>query len=125
MTTTTTRIMALHASRPWLRAVALAAFTSAASSVFGQPALSVAVTDKPAEWTVTSGGQKLLVYAFGRERFKPCVRELYTLKGDNLLRDAPHDHLHHHALMYAIRVNGLNFWEEISGSGVEKPVASP
>jgi hypothetical protein len=114
-----------HTSRLWLRTLAFAAFTSAASTVFGQTALSVAVTDKPAEWTITSGGQKLLVYAFGRERFKPCVKELYTLKGDNLLRDAPHDHLHHHALMYAIRVNGLNFWEELSGNGVEKPVASP
>ena len=114
-----------HPSRLWLKAVALAAFTSAASPVFGQAALSVAATDKPAEWTITSGGQKLLVYAFGRARFKPCVKELYTPKGDNLLRDAPDDHLHHHALMYAIRVNGLNFWEELSGSGVQKPVESP
>lgn len=114
-----------HALCGWLKVIGLTAFTSAASSVFGQAALSVAATDKPAEWTITSGGQKLLVYAFGRERFKPCVKELYTLKGDNLLRDAPQDHLHHHALMYAIRVNGLNFWEELSGSGVQKPVASP
>jgi hypothetical protein len=30
------------------------------------------------------------------------------------LRDAPYDHLHHHALMFAIAVNGCIFWEENS-----------
>ncbi|MCL2710657.1 MAG: PmoA family protein, partial [Planctomycetaceae bacterium] len=38
--------------------------------------------------------------------------ELRTPSGKNILRDAPWDHLHHHALMYAIRVDGHNFWEE-------------
>jgi len=74
------------------------------------------------EWTLAHKGQKLLVYAFAPGKFKPCVKELCTLKGDNILRDAPFDHLHHHALMYAIKVNGLNFWEETPGCGVEKPV---
>lgn len=103
----------------------LTGFMVIAVPAWGQTGLSVAVTDQPAEWTIRQGGRKLLVYAFGRERYKPCVKELSTLQGDNLLRDAPPDHLHHHALMYAIRVNGLNFWEEVSGSGVQKPVASP
>jgi len=39
-----------------------------------------------------------------------------------VLRDAPPDHLHHHGLMYAIRINGTNFWEETDAPGVEKPV---
>ena len=26
--------------------------------------------------------------------------------------------------MYGIKVNGINFWEEISGSGVQKPITS-
>ncbi|MBI4324179.1 MAG: PmoA family protein [Chloroflexi bacterium] len=67
--------------------------------------------------------QKLLVYAFATNQFKPYVRELYALNGVNLLRDAPADHLHHHGLMYAIRVNDLNFWEEPPTAGVEKPMA--
>jgi hypothetical protein len=50
------------------------------------------------------------------------VKELRTTEGQNILRDAPFDHLHHHALMYAITVNGINFWEETSGNGVQKPV---
>ena len=74
------------------------------------------------EFTVYYQRQKVLVYSFAPQQFKPYVKELYTLKGDNILRDAPHDHLHHHALMYGIRVNGINFWEEIPGSGVQKPI---
>jgi hypothetical protein len=57
-------------------------------------------------------GHKLLVYTFATNQFKPYVRELYTLRGENVLRDAPPDHLHHHGLMYAVCVNGINFWEE-------------
>ena len=67
-------------------------------------------------------GRRLLLYAFGSSQFKPYVRELYTLRGDNILLDAPPDHLHHHGLMYGIRVNGENFWEERDQPGFQKPV---
>jgi methane monooxygenase PmoA-like len=87
--------------------------------------LRVEGDSRPAEWTICLGDQKLLVYAFDPLKFKPYVKELYTTKGDNVLRDAPHDHLHHHALMYGIKVNGLNFWEELPGMGVQQPVQSP
>ncbi len=72
------------------------------------------------EWIY--GGRPLLVYAFAPSQFKPYVKELRTLAGDQVLRDAPADHLHHHGLMYAIRVNGVNFWEERDGPGHEVPV---
>ena len=68
-------------------------------------------------------GQPLFVYAFAANQFKPYVRELYTLRGENVLRDAPPDHLHHHGLMYAIRLNGVNFWEERDSPGVEKSIS--
>jgi Family of unknown function (DUF6807) len=71
---------------------------------------------------LTYHGRKVLVYAFAANQFKPYVKELYTLKGDNILLDAPPDHLHHHGLMYAIHVNGNNFWEERDQPGYEKPV---
>jgi hypothetical protein len=71
---------------------------------------------------VTYQGRRILRYSFATNQFKPYVRELYTLKGDNILLDAPPDHLHHHGLMYAIRVNGVNFWEERDQPGFEKPV---
>jgi len=73
-------------------------------------------------WSVQHRGKTLFTYAFAPGKFKPYVQELATVDGFNLLRDAPHDHLHHHALMYAIRVNGINFWEEAPGAGVQKPV---
>ena len=72
------------------------------------------------EWSFK--GHKLLSYAFASNQFKPYVRELYTLAGDNVLHDSPPDHLHHHGLMYAIRINGINFWEEVGQAGHERHV---
>jgi hypothetical protein len=86
------------------------------------PTLSLEGTQEPTAWTILYKGQKVMVYSFAPQKFKPYVKELCTLKGDNILRDAPHDHLHHHGLMYAIKVNEINFWEEVSGNGVEKVV---
>lgn len=67
-------------------------------------------------------GRKLLAYTFGTNQFKPYVRELSSLAGDNVLRDAPFDHLHHHGLMYAIRVNDVNFWEERDRPGHQRHI---
>ena len=44
--------------------------------------------------------------------FKPYVIQLTTPDGVNVLRDAPLDHTHHHGLMFAIKVDGVNCWEE-------------
>jgi hypothetical protein len=75
------------------------------------------------EWAVTYKGRVVCLYAFAPAQKKPYVRSLATIDGVNILRDSPADHKHHHGLMYAIRVNGINFWEETPGTGVEKPVA--
>jgi len=75
--------------------------------------------------TVGYKGRKILVYAFATNQFKPYVRELYTLRGENVTRDAPPDHSHHHGLMYANNVNGINFWEERGSPGVERHVELP
>ena len=80
---------------------------------------------RPTEWSVNYGGKTLMVYAFDPQRFKPYVKALNTLEGYGVLRDSPSDHLHHHALMYGITVDGINFWEETAGCGVEKVVESP
>ena len=88
-----------------------------------QPAsFQVEANRETAAWTILYQGRKLMVYCFDPQKFKPYVKELYTLRGDNILRDAPADHLHHHGLMYAIKINGINFWEEVSGNGVEKVI---
>jgi hypothetical protein len=69
--------------------------------------------------SVYSRGQILFSYLYGDVPYKPYVRELYTPTGANILRDAPHDHLHHHGLMFAYSIDGINFWEELPACGKE------
>ena len=66
-------------------------------------------------------GQPVLEYRTGDTPFKPYVAQLYTPGGIAVLRDAPADHLHHHALMFALSVEGVSFWEERSASGRQLP----
>jgi hypothetical protein len=87
--------------------------------------LSVAESgSRPIQWTINYEGKTVMVYAFDPQKFKPYVKALNTLEGYGVLRDSPEDHLHHHALMYGITVNGINFWEETPGGGVQKVVDS-
>ena len=67
--------------------------------------------------TVSSAQGPLVQYRFADVPFKPYVRELHTPSGVQVLRDSPHDHKHHHALMYAIGVDGVSYWEETERSG--------
>jgi len=69
--------------------------------------------------SVLQGQRSVLCYCYEDVPFKPYVQQLYTPGGINVLRDAPHDHLHHHALMYAVAVDGVNFWEEQTDPGRE------
>ena len=91
-------------------------------------AAGLAVTEsgsRPTQWTLDYEGKTVMVYAFDPQKFKPYVQALSTPDGCGVLRDSPFDHLHHHALMYGIRVNGVNFWEETAGCGVQKVVECP
>lgn len=58
-------------------------------------------------------------YRYGGEIFKPYLAELHLPGGPNLLLDAPPDHPHHHALMLATNVNGVELWGEFKDSGRE------
>ena len=69
--------------------------------------------------TVKNGDRLLLEYRFKDVSHKPYVSQLTSPQGVNIVRDAPADHLHHHGLMFAWRVNGVNFWEEVEESGRE------
>jgi hypothetical protein len=91
----------------------------------GQPgtpgaALTASVQPERGQLAWHFKGRKLFDYVFATNQFKPYVRELYSLAGDSVLRDAPFDHLHHHGLMYAIRINGVNFWEEANQPGHQR-----
>ncbi|MDY0170449.1 MAG: PmoA family protein [Thermoguttaceae bacterium] len=75
------------------------------------------VRSDPQAVSVAAEGRPVLVYRFGDVPAKPYVQELCTPGGINLLRDAPEDHLHHHALMFGVSVDGISFWEERAGAG--------
>nr|MCU0979014.1 PmoA family protein [Pirellulaceae bacterium] len=71
--------------------------------------------------TVFYNEKKRLVYHKTASPCKPYVKELYTAGGVQVLRDSPHDHKHHHGLMFAVRVDGVDFWSETPGCGREEP----
>jgi hypothetical protein len=62
--------------------------------------------------SIHAGERLVLEYRYAKVPFKPYVKRLVTPGGRNVLRDAPHDHLHHHALMFAVAVDGVDFWAE-------------
>lgn len=53
------------------------------------------------------------IYRLG-DPFKPFIHPLTSPAGHVVSLASPHDHVHHKGLMYALRVPGLNFWEERS-----------
>lgn len=106
-------------SNLWILIIATAALVIPSSS---RGDLTIEAASQPTSWTLKQDGKPVLVYTFSPQSFKPYVKALYTTSGRNVLRDSPYDHLHHHALMYGIKVNGVNFWEEVSGSGVQRVI---
>ena len=62
--------------------------------------------------SVCEGQRVLARYRYDNVPFKPCVQQLLSPQGVNVLRDSPADHQHHHALMFAVAVDSVNFWEE-------------
>ena len=71
--------------------------------------------------TFHSGNSTLMRYRFGNVPFKPYVESLRSPVGVNVLRDAPSDHLHHHGLMFAMNVDGTEFWGEAGQPGRQRP----
>ncbi|MBM3852441.1 MAG: hypothetical protein FJ399_04715 [Verrucomicrobia bacterium] len=69
-----------------------------------------------------AAGGSALEYQAAANPFKPYVAQLFTPAGRAVLRDAPKDHLHHHALMFAVSVEGVSFWEERPAAGRQVPV---
>lgn len=63
------------------------------------------------------GDRSLMRYRYKDVPYKPYVDQLYSPSKVNILLDSPHDHKHHHALMYAITADGVNFWEEHNAPG--------
>lgn len=62
--------------------------------------------------TLKDGDRVSMVYRSTPGPFKVYVKEWHTPGGLQVLRDSPHDHVHHHALMYAIGAEETDFWGE-------------
>jgi len=109
-----------------LRNVAVTAWLFGGLFVLGLPDSGLAgegmrVMREKETVSIYKGERVLLRYRCAGVPFKPYVDQLFTPGGVNILLDAPHDHLHHHALMFAITVDGVNFWEEHKSPGQQAP----
>jgi len=70
--------------------------------------------------SVLDGQRYVLIYHFrGGAALKPYIQVLSSPAGVQILRDSPSDHQHHHALMFATAVDGVDFWGEV-GQGFGK-----
>ena len=78
------------------------------------------VVEEEADAVVFSGDRLLARYRHVPSPQKPFLIELYSPAGVQILRDAPADHLHHHALMFAVGVDGVDFWAEWEGTGSQE-----
>jgi hypothetical protein len=94
--------------------LALAAIPLAIALLFSQPtrAQSIGTQSENGCATVTVDGKTVLKYYSQPHPYKLYVSELYTPAGIQVLRDSPHDHVHHRALMYAIGIDDVDFWSE-------------
>jgi hypothetical protein len=111
---------ALHRSAPvGLMALALA------GSVWAQGELRV--NTGAASLSVFDGDRLVMEYCFDKVPFKPYAKQFLSPRGVNVLRDAPADHLHHHALMFAVAIDDVDFWAEAGpvGRQVHRSFAAP
>ncbi len=70
------------------------------------------VNQQPTAITILWGKEPLLRYQTAPNPGKPYVHSLFSPAGVNVLRDSPADHKHHHGLMFAVAVDGVDFWSE-------------
>jgi hypothetical protein len=90
----------------------------------GQNALRIA--QKEGTVLIQLGDQPLLEYQAAPKPRKPYVKQWFSPGGVGVLRDAPADHLHHHGVMFAVAVDGVDFWAENAKCGWQKgrPIAA-
>ncbi len=74
------------------------------------PALRLERSDASVE--ITHGDRPLLNYRYSQVPYKPYVDRFCSPAGRNVLRDNVPDHAHHHGLMFAVAVDGVDFWAE-------------
>jgi len=73
--------------------------------------------------TLASNDQPVLEYRQTCNPNKVYVSKLYTPSGMQILLDSPHDHVHHHALMYALDSGKMIWWLDGKKMGKQVPSA--
>lgn len=73
--------------------------------------MDLVITDRAVEFVDGKLRPGLYIYT---DPFKPYLHPLRTPEGHTVSLAMPHDHPHHKGLMYALRMPGVNFWEERS-----------
>lgn len=63
----------------------------------------------------------VLEYRYPARGPKSYVSLLTTPSGVNVLRDSPPDHVYHHALMFAVGIDGVDYWAEGERCGIQVP----
>lgn len=93
----------------------LAPWGVAAEGATGKAALAVQNGDEAC--SITWNGKTLMRYRKAVGVPKAYVAELAPPSGRNILRDSPEDHKHHHGLMFAVGIDGVDYWAEAADSG--------
>lgn len=106
----------------WLMMVAPMLWWLGSGEVRGDDAGLQASTSKTTI-LIHRGEVPILRYRFGEVPYKPYADRLDSPRGVNILRDSPADHAHHHALMFALGVDGVDFWGEAPAANPGRQVS--
>ncbi len=71
--------------------------------------------------SISADGKPILEYRQTCNPNKVYVSKLYTPSGLQILLDSPHDHVHHHALMYAVDSGKNGWWIDGKKQGKQVP----
>lgn len=66
---------------------------------------------------VDLGEGDTVTWRIGADAPKPSIHPL-TISGQPLTLASPHDHVHHRGAMFALKVDGVNYWEEGDGADI-------
>jgi len=69
---------------------------------------------------IAAGERPILEYQCAPSPMKPYARRMFSPSGVQVLRDSPSDHKHHHALMFALGADSVDFWAETQASGLQR-----
>jgi hypothetical protein len=97
---------------PCVIQVATLAVSCVTSALAAPQDARITAVDRDGVTSVEYNGQPLLEYRSQPNPMKLYIARWYTPQGTQVLRDSPHDHVHHRALMYAIGIDGCDFWSE-------------